>query len=125
MVRSSLSERINVLFWDHENMRRRLRSQVVEGDADVVLMNLGRGDGSIDDLTEDAVLNGHSPIRKLNHSPARAGKSSSFSIYGRIRKTFDVRTDRPQLADDGLVAAIDMVNAVDKGFTLSSEGGQD
>ncbi len=43
-------------FGNHQNMRRRLGIDVLDGDALLVLMNLGGGDRPFDDFAEEAIL---------------------------------------------------------------------
>jgi hypothetical protein len=45
--------------WDDQDMRRRLRAQIVEGDANIVFVNLCRRDSSRSYLAENAVLGSH------------------------------------------------------------------
>jgi len=54
----AVGEGRDVLTGNHEEVRRRLGVDVKECDALVVLMNRLRGDGSIDDLAEEAVHSG-------------------------------------------------------------------
>src|SRR5690349_5794861 len=103
MVRFSFRKRINVLLRDHENVRRSLGCQVVEGDTNIILKNLGRGNTSIDDLAKDTILSRHIAITKLNHNAARSAKSRGLGFDRRIRQAFDIRPDRSQLAYDGLI----------------------
>src|SRR5262245_26499051 len=113
MVRFGFRKRINMLFRDHENMRRSLRRQVVKGDANIVLINLGRRNTSIDYLAEDAIRNGHIATSKLNHSARGSAKSRRLGFDRGIGEPFDVRPDRTQLANDRLVTAVDVIDAID------------
>lgn len=70
VVRFGFRKRIDMLFRDDKNVRRRLWAEVVKCHADLVFINLGRWNSSIDYLTEDTILNRHIEYRKLNHKAA-------------------------------------------------------
>ena len=56
VLRREVEDGRDVLFGNHEDVSRRLGIDVLDGDASLVLMHLGRGDRPFDDLAEQAIL---------------------------------------------------------------------
>lgn len=57
--RVSCIKRVDMMARNYENVRRSLRAQIVESDADVILEHTRRANFARGDLTEEAVINLH------------------------------------------------------------------
>jgi hypothetical protein len=71
MFRLRLVERVYMIFWDYQDVGWRLRVQVVEGEADIVLVHLCGRDLTRNYLAKDTVIRTHFLRKQLNHSPNR------------------------------------------------------
>lgn len=101
MFAGSFIQRRNVLARDDENVRRRLRAEVVKGDTNIVLVDLLRGNLARRDLTKNT----------LAHALARGLLGLFFAHTA--RDPFDVGTQAAKFANDGLITAVDVIDAID------------
>ncbi len=119
---------------DEENMRWGLRIEVIEGDAEIIFVNLRRRNLARRNLAKNTVPGAHLNFT-LDHSAFSGPKCKSifernFLAIGRSgciagRYSSDIRADRTEFLDDFFVAAIDVIHAVDEGFAVCTQGRED
>jgi hypothetical protein len=118
-----LVQRIDMLSRDYQDMRRSLRTQVVERDAAVVLKNQSRRQASVGDLAKDTVFLGHLSVLLIKSQPGvLANLGRCFAGVEAAFDTLDICAERTKLSHDRLVTAIDMINTVDSRLALGAQG---
>ena len=121
-------QRINVISGNDQKMRRSLRIEVRKGDAFIVLIHYVRGDTPIGYLAKYAIVYSHFQLFKLEHRPrylltfdlcirSRTGLSSDRIFLDPL----NVRAQGPHLFDNGLIASVNVVHAIDHCFTMGAE----
>src|SRR5207245_6701025 len=111
-----------------QNMSRRLRVEVIERHTNVILKHLCRRYPAVGYLTENTVVNTHDRMNQLKHKQLRIVKVLSGDFFGcgveAALDTFNIGAKRAELSDDGFVAAVNVIDAVDRSFTLSTKNCQ-
>ena len=98
-------------------MRRRLRAQIIESDAYIVLVNFGRRYLPLCDLAENAVGSAHS----RTHFTKNGRCIPLAVVHANVLVVFQAHNacpDGAQFADDPLITTINVIYAFDYRFAL-------
>lgn len=128
VARLRLVQRVDMLSRDDQNMGRSLRADVVKGNAHIVLKYPGGRYLAACDLTKKAIFYTHDLVNRLNHKPPKLLIPTlclGLCVRGRaFGDSLDIGAEAAQFADDRLVSAIDMINAVNDGLAAGAQRGQ-
>ena len=116
---SRFVDRVDVIARDDQDVRRRLRTQIIERYADLIFENLRRLNLASCNFAENTIVHFHTRY-VINYGSLRR------QFLGRhiVADAFDIGADRSQLSDDRFIPAVYMVNTLNNGLTGSGKRGK-